>query len=419
MKNVGKMIPRTAIPIGNEEIAVVLSRFLAGEHLVGEQVETFENYLTAYLRVRRTFAFNFGRTALYAAIQALDLKPGEEVVVPAYTCAIVFEVILRLGLKPVLVDVNPQTYNIDPELISKVVTSKTRAVVPVHLFGRPCEMDQIMEIAEKKGLYIVEDAAQALGAEYKKVKVGTFGDLAIFSFGPGKSMTSGEGGAIVANNEDLIENIMDVQAKLTDSNLKWSFHLLKNVIGMRVFSNPYLYALVRGYLEEDLNKTDKKILENCVSLMYQKHNANLYPTIKLAKMPLFSARIARIQLKKLDELNRKRIMNAMALTKLLAGINDHVQLPKIDENVKNTFTRYAIKLLKGSRDDVIRGLMKRGVDTEKPYDYLIDLFKSFRVKAPNATAITESTLTIPNHPLLKASDVPRIANALWSQLNAD
>jgi len=111
------MIPRTAIPIGAKEIATAVPSLLEGE-CVREDVAKFENDLAAYLGVKRTFAFNYGRTALYTAIRALQLKPGEEIIVPAYVCAIVFELILRLGLKPVLVDVNPETCNIDPELAS-------------------------------------------------------------------------------------------------------------------------------------------------------------------------------------------------------------------------------------------------------------------------------------------------------------
>ena len=413
------MIPRTAIPIGNEEIAVVLHRFLLGEDIYREDVARFENELATYLGIKRTFSFNSGRTALYVALETLDLKPGEEVIVPAYTCAIVFEVILRLGLKPILVDVNPKTYNIDHRLISEALSSKTRVIIPIHLFGRPCEMDQILEIAEKHNLYTIEDAAQALGAEYKKTKVGTFGDLAFFSFGPGKSITSGEGGAVAVNNEELEEKVMNFQAKLADPDFHWVLHVLRNVIAMKFFSTPRLYVLIRDRIEEETNKTDEEILENCINLMQQRDPNYLHPTIKLAKMPLGSAKMARLQLKKLDNLNQKRIENAVILTKSLCEINDRAQLPKINGDIKNTFTRYPIQILEGSRDGVMKGLIERGVDAEKPYHYLIDVFESFRVEAPNALTLAKSILTIPNHPLLKASDVLKIVNTLSDQLNAD
>jgi len=412
------MIPRTAIPVGNEEIAVVLHRFLLGEEIYREDVARFENELATYLGTRRIFSFNSGRTALYITLETLDLKPGEEVIVPAYTCAIVFEVILRLGLKPILVDVNPKTYNIDPHLISKALSSKTRVIIPIHLFGRPCEMDQILEIAEKHNLYTIEDAAQALGAEYEKSKVGTFGDLAIFSFGPGKSITTGEGGAIAVNNEELMEKVATTHAKLNDASPRWVLHLLKNVVSMKVFSNPCLYTLARESLEKNLNKTDQKIFENCVNLTCHGGVRNLHSTITLAKMPSFCAKMARLQLEKLDCFNEKRVINAIAFTKLLDTINDSLQLPKMSNDVKNTFTRYPIKLVKVSRDKIMKKLLKRGIDTEKPYHYLVDLFKPLEAKAPNAYTIAASLLTIPNHPLLEWSDVLRIATTLSNQMVA-
>lgn len=408
----GRIIPRTAIPIGNKEFAVALQRLLAGEDFAGGDIAGFEDELADYLGVEKIFALNSGRTALYMSLEALDLEPSQEVIVPAYTCAIVFEVVMRLGLKPVLVDVNPATYNIDPELVSKAITSKTRVIVPVHLFGRPCEMDEILEIAEKHSLYIIEDVAQALGAEYKKIKVGTFGDLAMFSFGPGKSMTSGEGGAIAVNNEELLDEIIVGQAKLSDAGLNWAFHVLRNIISMKIFSNRCLYALVKGRLDKDVNKTDRKILENCINLVRQEDRVNLHSTITLAKMPPFSAKIARMQLEKLDEFNDKRIINAVTLTEFSKSLNEYIQLPKMSDGAKSTFTRYPITLLKGSREEVIKGLIKQGVDVGKPYGYLPDVFSSLGVKAPNACTIATSILTIPNHPLLESSDVLRIANTL-------
>jgi dTDP-4-amino-4,6-dideoxygalactose transaminase len=405
------MIPRASIPISSKEIAALLSGIF-----VSEDKGIFENDLATYLNVKKTFAFNSGRTALQVAMTAMNLKPGEEVIVPAYTCAIVFEVILRLDLKPVLIDVNPATCNIDAELIKETATSKTRVVIPVHLFGRPCEMDQIMEVANRHDLYVIEDAAQALGAEFKKAKAGTFGDLAIFSFGPGKSITSGEGGAIAVNNDELTGRIMDVQLNLKNPNLRWSLRVAKNIAAMKLFSNPMLFTFIRDYLEDDLKAMDREILENCLNLRCQEHNTKLHPTIELMRMPVSSAKIARMQLKKLDEFNKRRIVNAITLNELLDGVKDHAELPEVDDHVKNTFTRYPLKLVKGSRDGLMKRLLEGGIDTEKPYNYLNELWESFSVKAPNARRLANSIITIPNHPQLRESDTMKIANTLLSEL---
>ena len=418
MKNVGKIIPRTAMPIGNEELATALKGFFGGDVAAEKEVANFENDLARYLGVKKALAFNSGRTALYMALQALELRPGEKVIVPAYICAIVFEVVLRLGLKPVLVDVNPDTCNINSDLLMKAITSDTRAVVPAHLFGRPCEMDRIMEIADKRGLYVIEDAAQALGAEYKGIKVGTFGDVAFFSFGPGKSMTCGEGGAMVVNNSELEERLIEAQMELTEPDFNWTLQVVRNIVAMRFFSNPHLYTLIREYMEENLQETDDKILENCLSLFHHKDNRVLHKTVKLAKMPRFSAKIARTQLKKLDMFNEKRISNATMLSRLLNGVKGAVELPEMNGDAKSTFTRYPVKIVKKSRDELARRLIKEGIDSEKPYNYLVGLFQSIGVEAPSALTLTRSLITIPNHPLLESSDLVKIAKALSNQISA-
>lgn len=410
------MIPRVAIPIGNDEIVGILRSLFAGADAVSDNVAKFENELATYLGSKKVFTFNSGRTALYTALQALNLKHGDEVIVPAYTCAVVFEVVLRLGLRPMLVDVNLATYNIAPELITKAISPKTKAIIPVHLFGRPCEMDEIMEIANKHSLYVIENVAQALGAEYKKVKVGTFGDLAIFSFGPGKSITSGKGGAISVNCEELTEKVMVIEAKLPNPDVNWLLYSLANIIAMKIFSNPYTYTLIRGFLKETLASRGEKTLENCLHLLEEDDKINLNPTVVLAKMPPLLAEIARMQLEKLGEFNQKRIDNAMTLTRLLNMLGDFIELPETSGDVKNTFIRYPIRLLKGSRNKIMEGLLQQGVDTEKSYYYLVDLFESLRVKVANASTIATSIFTVPNHPLMEESDIFQVAKVLSNQL---
>ena len=413
-----KTIPRVAIPIGRKEIAIVMSRLLTGEDGSGEDVAKFEKELGAYLGVKNIFTCNSGRTALHVALRALELKPGEEVVVPAYTCAIVFEVILRLGLKPVFVDVDPKTYNIDPKLISRCITPKTKVLIPIHLFGRPCEMNLIMEIAEKHGLYIIEDVAQALGAEYEKTKVGTFGDLAIFSFAVGKSMTSGEGGAVAVKNKELIEAVSRAQIGLSKASVKWMFHVSENILAMKVFSNSLLFPLVKSYVAEGLNKKERRVVENCMSLERHGNNLPHNSTLTLAKMPPMSAKIARVQLKKLDTFNTKRMMNAAKLTELLSGLHDSIDLPETNSHMKNTFTKYPIKLLRGSREKLIARLARQGIDTDRPYHYLATLYESLRLNMSSTQMLAKCTLTVPNHMLLKASDVNKIAEVLKRELKA-
>jgi perosamine synthetase len=408
------MIPRAAIPISNEELFFSLLTTVTRSK--ENEVNKFEKDLANYLGVRKVYGVNSGRTALYLALKSLGLKPQTGVIVPAYVCPIVFEVILRSNLKPILVDVDPKTYNINPELILNAITSEVKVIILVHLFGRPCEMDQIIEMASKYNLFIIEDVAQALGAEYKRLKTGTFGDIAIFSLGPGKSITSGEGGALAINNSELIDKVRENRTSLPDPDLYWDLHVIKNIVAMKLFSNYYFYALIRDYLEENLKKIDQEIVLNCIWLMSKAKKSNLFSTIKIAKMSPLSAEMARIQLKKIDELNQKRIENARILTDLLSDMNyKFVSLPETHEKIKNVFSRYPVKLPKSAREHVVKGMLRQGADTEKPYSYL----KPFLQRYSDVTCakdLCDTILTIPNHPLLKEKDLQHLSEAFKSSI---
>jgi len=411
------MIPIATVPISFGEV-LSLTRKLAFGNLFDESdVAQFEKELANYVGTKRVLACNSGRTALYLAMKALGLNPGDEVLVPGYTCAILFEVVLRAGLKPVFVDVNLETCNLNSELIPKILTLKTKAIIPVHLFGRPCDIDLIVEAADKYGLYIVEDVAQALGAEYKGQKAGSFGDLAIFSFGPGKSITGGQGGAIAVNNPDLIESIESFQSQLPNPNLRWKLLVTRNVLAMKIFSSRSLYGLVKGHVDSNMEKTDEMIIQNC-STLAKGLSSPLNPSLKPAKMPEASASVILKQLQKIDALNEKRIMNANELSALLRAEDEKsIQLPKTYNDSKSTFTRFPIRILRGNRTLVIKEMSRRGVDAKELYYYAADLLhKLSKAQFPNTEALSDSLIALPNHPLLAEEDLKEISTALLSTL---
>jgi dTDP-4-amino-4,6-dideoxygalactose transaminase len=414
-----KTIPITAIPISPKEILTLVERVVTDKTVNGADVGKFENELAQYLDSNNVFSFNTGRTALYVGLQALGLNAGDEVIVPAYTCAIVFEVVLRLGLKPLTVDVNPETCNIDPEQIHKVISQKTRAIVAVHLFGYPCEMDAIIDISRQHGLYLIEDVAQALGAEYHDKKVGSFGDLAIFSFGPGKSLTGGEGGALAVNNESLIDMITQIHTRLPNPNWRWILHVMKNIIAMKTFSNSRLFPLARAQVEKSIKNTDEMIVQNCLTLLKNKLNP-LFPTIALARMPNLSAAVLRKQLTRLDDFNKKRIINAETLTNRLSDIDEkEVKLPKIGSSVRSTFTRYILRVDTRIREHLIDELLKRGVDVQTLYYYIKELLPELSSRRhPYAEALSDSLIALPNHPLLTDTDIEAISSAFHEALEA-
>mgnify|MGYP006099196005 CR=1 FL=1 len=174
----------------------------------GPEVKSFQSELAAYLGVKHVITCANGTDALQISMMALGLKPGDEIITPSYTYIATTEVIGLLGLKPVFVDCNPDTFNITPASIQKAITSKTKAIVPVHLYGQACEMQEIMKIAKKNNLFVIEDNAQAIGCDYnfdgQSMKTGTIGNVGCTSFFPSKNLGCfGDGGAMCTNDDEL------------------------------------------------------------------------------------------------------------------------------------------------------------------------------------------------------------------------
>lgn len=199
--------------IQNEIDEVVFKVIRSANFINGPEVGSFKNNLESYLGVKKVIPCANGTDALQIAMMALNLKPDDEVIVPAFTYVATAEVIALLGLTPVWVDVDPNTFNIDPALFEAAITAKTKAVVPVHLYGQCAEMENIMNIAKRHNIHVIEDTAQAIGAEYtfsdgRKFKAGTIGDIGCTSFFPSKNLGCfGDGGAIYTNDELLGEKI--------------------------------------------------------------------------------------------------------------------------------------------------------------------------------------------------------------------
>jgi dTDP-4-amino-4,6-dideoxygalactose transaminase len=192
-----------------DEIRVALDRVIESQHFInGPEVEALENEVAAYSQCAYGIGVSSGTDALLVALMALCLEEGDEVITTPYTFVATMTAAIRLGAKPVLVDIDPHTFNIDPNRVEAAVTSRTRAILPVHLFGQAAEMDPLLEISQKHGLSLVEDAAQAIGAEYHTRRAGSMGSLGCFSFFPSKNLGGfGDGGMITSNNPDLAQQV--------------------------------------------------------------------------------------------------------------------------------------------------------------------------------------------------------------------
>lgn len=207
------MIPFVDLKAQYHSIKDEIDRAVAGvlessQFVLGKEVAAFEEAFAAYSGARHGIAVNSGTSALHLALLAAGVGPGDEVITVPFTFVATVAAIYYAGARPVYVDVDPESFTLDPKLLEKAITARTKAILPVHLYGQPCDMDPILEIARRHGKVVIEDTAQAHGAEYKGRRAGGMGDLGCFSFYPGKNLGAyGEGGMVVTNNPDFTRTI--------------------------------------------------------------------------------------------------------------------------------------------------------------------------------------------------------------------
>lgn len=195
--------------IGKEIEKEVLEVLASGSYILGKHNKALQSEFAAFVGTKYSVGLNSGTDALHLALRALNIGRGDEVITTAFTFVATASAIGLAGATPVFVDINEKTFNIDPDKIEAAITPKTKAIIPVHLYGQPAEMDKIMDIAKRHNLKVVEDCCQAIGAEYKGQKVGTFGDFGCFSFYPTKNLGGmGDGGMITCNDESLFNRIL-------------------------------------------------------------------------------------------------------------------------------------------------------------------------------------------------------------------
>lgn len=335
----------------------------------GAEVKAFEQELAQYMSVKHAIACGNGTDALQVALMALGLKPGDEVITTDFTFIATVEVIALLGLKPVLVDVDRETFNIDIQGIEKTVTPHTKAIVPVHLFGQCANMEAIMEIAAKHNLYVVEDTAQALGAEYRfsngsTKKAGTIGNIGCTSFFPSKNLGCyGDGGALFTNDDALAEQIRS----LTNHGMKVRYH--HDQIGVN------------------------------------------------SRLDTIQAAILRVKLPHLDEYNQARRTAAEKYNAALSEISD-IEIPATAAFTNHIFHQYTLKVKNGRRDALKRHLDELGIPNMVYYPIPLHLQKAFAPYVtenkcfPVSETISGEVLSLPMHTELDDVQIERITTAV-------
>jgi len=341
--------------IGAEEKQAVLEVLDSGMLAQGPRVKAFEEAFAAMCGVKFAIATSSGTTSLHTAMLAHGIGPGDEVITSSFTFIASSNSILFVDAKPVFVDIDPRTFNLDPDLIEAAITPHTKAIMPVHLYGLSCDMDPILEIASRYNLLVIEDACQSHGAMYKGRVVGSFG-TGTFSLYPTKNMTSGEGGMITTNDDGIAEHCRIIRQH-----------------GMR-----------RRYYHDELG--------------YNFRMTDLQAAVGLE------------QLKKLEGFNQRRKQNARYLSSHLKG----VVVPFVPDGHEHVYHQYTIRVPGGRRDALAEHLIKQGVGCmiyypvpiHKQTFYVNEL--GYNLSLPETECAAEEVLSLPVHPGLSAEDLETI-----------
>ena len=354
-------IPINIPVIGKEEIdevrSVLLEKSLtSAANAGGRRVQEFEKLLSSFVKSRYAVAVNSGTAALQAALYALDLKKGDEVLLPSFTFVATANSIVSVGAKPIFVDILKQNYTMDPNDLRKKITRKSKVIVPVHLYGNIAYIDEISEIANKYNLEIIEDSAQSLGSTYKGKHSGTFSKVGCFSMYAAKVVTSGEGGAIVTNDKKIFEKIRKIRN----------------------------HGMLHG--------NDTRIL-----------GLNL-------RLPEINAAIAKIQMKKLSRFLNQRRKNAKILNELLSELG--ITTPHERKGEKVNWYLYTIAAK--HRNKIMKKLHAKGIGATVYYQTPVHKtpFYNNRSRLPVTEWAASHVLSLPVHPLVKKQNLYQIAQTI-------
>lgn len=334
----------------------------------GTQVQLFEKNLASYLNVKHVISCANGTDALQIAMMALNLKPGDEIMVPAFTYVATAEVISLLGLTPILIDVDNETFCIDTKLIEEKITINTKAIVPVHLFGQCANMDEIELLAQKYNLFIIEDNAQALGASYTfrnniTKKAGTIGTIGITSFFPSKNLGCfGDGGALMTNDDNLAKKITMI------CNHGQSQKYVHDIIGVN------------------------------------------------SRLDTIQAAILNVKLNELSNYEKARNQVADLYDKLL-GNNPKIKIPIRSPSSTHVFHQYTIKINPVERDNLKSELLKLNIPTMVYYPIALHMQKAFNLvhkngRFPNSEELCKIVLSLPIHTEMNETQIEYIAQSI-------
>ena len=376
-----------------------------------------EEEFKRYLGVKYAISFNSGRSALMAILDSLDIKKDDEVLLQGFTCNSAVNPILAKGAKPVFVDV-VDTINMDPEDLKKKITSKSKIAMIQHTFGWPAQIDEILKIAKQNNLFLVEDCAHSLGAKYKGKFCGTFGDVAFFSFGRDKIISSVFGGLAVTNNEEIGERIKNFRVKCDFPSNFWIFQQLLHPILVNYLVLP-AYGLNQHFGRIILGLFHKlSILSKAV---YKKEKKGEIPKYFPKRFPNALATLALNQFKKLEKFNDHRRKTASFYEKELKNTGFNLPLAKSQEGRTPAFMRYPI-LVNFDTDEILQKLRRKKIFLDDgwrkspvvPPDTDIDKMGYLFGSCPQVEKVAQNILNLPTHINISEKEAKIIVNFLKS-----
>ncbi len=367
-----KVIEKKAV----KAVGEVLS---SASYIMGKDVTEFEKEFAEYIGVKHAISVGNGTDALVVALMACGIREGDEVITTPFTFFATAESISFVGAIPVFVDVEKDTYNIDPLKIEEKITKKTKAIMPVHIFGQPAKMDEIMDIAKKHNLKVIEDAAQAVGAEYKEKKVGAIGDVGCFSFFPTKNLgCAGDGGIITTSDDNIATIVRALRTHGSGENGQRAYNLLNKI------------------------NEEVKISEGYDDTVYNPLKYYNYLIGFNTRLDTIQAAILRIKLSYIDNWNEKRRENAKMYDEKLKDI--FLTLPITIAESKSVYNMYVVQ--SENREKMINKLKEKGISTGVYYPvpmHLQKVYKNLGYKEgdmPVAEYLSHRTFAIPIFPEL-------------------
>jgi len=367
-------IPLALPYFDEEEIEEIKEVLDSGWVSQGPKTKEFEEVFAKYVGAKYAIAVTNCTAALHLSLLAIGVGKGDEVLVADFTYPATAHSVLYCGAKPIFIDVDPKTYNIDPELIEEKITEKTKAIIPVHTFGQPADMEPIMEIAEDYGLRVIEDAACAHGAKYKNKFAGTIGDTGCFSFHARKGMTTGEGGMVVTNDRKLADEIRSLS----------------------------IYGITSTW---DREKSEEFIIPRFVKLGFN------------YKMSDISAAVGIVQLRKLEKMIERRRELARYWDENLQNL-ELIEPPYCSEDVRHVYQSYVALVDKRiNRNKLIERLRKEGIQTQiGTYACHVQPVYKSEQKCPNSLDIFNRSLALPMYYKLKGEDIDIVVAHLKAAL---